>query len=55
MAPTYDPPSNADVQRMTNQSAVEALETDGTAPGAEDLTWNAQSDAINPKQTANLC
>jgi hypothetical protein len=29
-------------------SAVEALETDGTTTGAEDLTWRTQHNAINP-------
>jgi hypothetical protein len=34
-------------------SAVEALETDGTTTGAEDLRWRTQHNAINPyaKQT----
>jgi hypothetical protein len=27
---------------------VEALETDGTTTGAEDLTWRKQRNAINP-------
>ncbi len=33
---------------------MEALETDGTTTGAEDLTWRKQRNAINPYAKQNF-